>query len=459
MKKRIFSIVLISFIISVFFFVTSCREKDGPPGINKEELIDDALPVAQYMIAMLQSQEFGRLSNMWVQHLAGVSGNYSRLDKYEVNPDYLNHPWERIYFEAYIHLKTIFDYAPEFNATAHLGIAHILQAYLFSIATDVFGDIPYDEAAFYYQGGLPVYDDQEYVYERINNLILDGISLLESSISNNVQITDPEIDYMYEGDLNKWIKAAYVLRLRTTLKISNQDQNYNHTLSYLNEGVLFEGNNDNLYFPFDIHPDLPNPRYTFDSNIKQVRVGRRLVNLLRNNDDPRLPVFVTKNANQIYLGSGPGEANQAASYLGPGVASISAPVYFLTYSEQKFIKAEAYYRTGQIENAKNAYKEGVAASLQQFDVFDQEWFEENTNIEDISLEKIMNAKYIALFLNPESWADWRRTGYPVLSVAQGSFIGSQHPRRYPYPGRENQFNSDNMPQGVEITDRLWWDVP
>lgn len=446
-------------VLLMSLLLPACNRKEGTQGINREEAIEEALPVGQYMLSELHGVELTRLANIWTQHVAGVRGSYARLDQYDVDIDYLDESWERVFLYSNYHFDLVIRYASEINAYAYRGIARILQAYMFSITTDLFDDIPFEEAPLYFYAGRPKYDTQEEVYSGINDLILDGINDLHAAMSGNALIPGPDVDYFYQGDLDKWMKAANLLRLRTSHKISHHDGNYNHSLSVINEGGLLTGNQDNLFFPYNIHPDLPNPIYQFENNVRNVRVGKRIVDMLLAQNDPRLPAFVRRNTNQQYLGSGPGEHNLNASFLGPALASKTSPIYFLTYSEQKFLKAETYYKTGQPALAMQYFEEGIAASLDQFGVTNNNWLNNFINsIDELSLEDIMNAKYIAMFLNPESWADWRRNGYPELSLAENNVLDDQHPRRFPYPNIEYFDNADNVPENVSITDRVWWDV-
>ncbi|MCP4582983.1 MAG: SusD/RagB family nutrient-binding outer membrane lipoprotein, partial [candidate division Zixibacteria bacterium] len=53
------------------------------------------------------------------------------------------------------------------------------------------------------------------------------------------------------------------------------------------------------------------------------------------------------------------------------------------------------------------------------------------------LEAIMLEKYKALFMNPQSWNDWKRTGYPEIE----SSITLDIPRRFMYPADEENTNS------------------
>jgi hypothetical protein len=56
------------------------------------------------------------------------------------------------------------------------------------------------------------------------------------------------------------------------------------------------------------------------------------------------------------------------------------------------------------------------------------------------LEAIMEEKYVALFQNTEVWNDYRRTCYPNLTPAAGSFI----PARLVYGTDERRANA-NIP--------------
>ena len=58
-----------------------------------------------------------------------------------------------------------------------------------------------------------------------------------------------------------------------------------------------------------------------------------------------------------------------------------------------------------------------------------------------------------MFLQPESFADWRRTGIPQLTPSSGTNI----PRRYLYPTDEVNTNP-NTPTGVTLyTPKVFWD--
>lgn len=67
----------------------------------------------------------------------------------------------------------------------------------------------------------------------------------------------------------------------------------------------------------------------------------------------------------------------------------------------------------------------------------------------------------------ETWSNWRRSGYPVLTpvVYPNNATGGTIPRRFPYPSTEASSNPVNykaahgaVSGGDVLTSRVWWDV-
>ncbi len=67
----------------------------------------------------------------------------------------------------------------------------------------------------------------------------------------------------------------------------------------------------------------------------------------------------------------------------------------------------------------------------------------------------MKEKYIATFGTNQAYADYRRTGLPVLEMHPEGVIGAI-PTRYPYSQDEMNYNTENVPS-VTVSDKLWWD--
>jgi hypothetical protein len=80
----------------------------------------------------------------------------------------------------------------------------------------------------------------------------------------------------------------------------------------------------------------------------------------------------------------------------------------------------------------------------------------------------INSQYwVASFMDEnESFANWRRSGYPMLTpvVYPGNVTNGTIPRRFTYPQGEAATNSANynaavsgLSNGDKMTSRVWWD--
>jgi len=153
----------------------------------------------------------------------------------------------------------------------------------------------------------------------------------------------------------------------------------------------------------------------------------------------------------------------------------TGPVSILSYPESKFIEAEARLILNDADpQIQTSFESAVRASFAKVtstkDTFATTAKQEDYISREAQLtgtleekkEQVITQKYIALYLNPEVWTDYRRTGYPVLSPAVGGTSAinpnGQIPRRFPYPNSEVTLNP-NVPATTSDlqTPRLWWD--
>ena len=187
-----------------------------------------------------------------------------------------------------------------------------------------------------------------------------------------------------------------------------------------------------------------------------VRMGAPFVNMLAVNSDPRLPFLVAQDGNGDYTGSIIGSQNSEASKPGNYIAALSAPSVIMSYSELLFIEAECNFRLGNTAEAQADYEAAVAASVLRITgAANQAWLDANINGVSVTLSLIMIQKYISSVGTNQAYADYRRTGMPVIVVPPGANIPAM-PRRFPYAQDEITYNGDNVPT-VTISDKLWWD--
>lgn len=407
------------------------------------------LPTTQTGIAYVLGGDIGRFTGCFTQQFFGNNRQHLGIYNYTFKEDDISNAWNTMYAGPMVDLHYIITKAPDLQSPYYQGIAEVLMAFSLGMWTDLIGAIPYSEAFKGNENLTPKLDTQEEIYNSIQKLLDDAITHLQSTTSVFKPGAD---DFIYGGKTANWIKAAYTLKARFYLHIKDYDK----ALAALQNG--FTSNDDDMQVNFTDKETEANPLYQFDVQRGDISMGPALMNLMNNFNDPRRPFFANQDPNGGYSEESP---------LGPFYASISSPVPFITYVEAKFIEAECQFAKGNKTAAYNAYKEGILASMKKVGVSDNDaqtyWSQQSVDVgeNNLTLQNIIEQKYIACFFSPEVYTDWRRTGFPTLAPVKGNAI----PRRFPYPQSERLYNYDNVLkvapnfQNVDFifTDKLWWD--
>jgi hypothetical protein len=453
MKKVVISIILIAVLFS------SCEKWIDPdmnvdPNNPTDVSMAQLLAPAEANLAYIVGGELARWDCVWMQQIAGIQSQSAENDIYTIGESDVTNAWSwNLYSPGMISTKILMDKAVTTKSPHYGGVAKILMAYYLGVTTDQWGDIPYSDAL---KGSTlvlkPVYDTQEKIYTTILSLLDEALADLNSSSS--VFSPDAE-DLIYTGDLDKWKKTAYALKARFNLHLAKRNGNtaYTNALSAIDNS--FTSNADDFKFVFGSAYNNSNPIYKSEQERPAYySASATYMSMLSAANDPRTSVYFDGT-----VGSKPGEPNANAATIGIAYASATSPVYLISYAEIKFIEAEVRFKLNASDPlAVNAYNDGLKASLQREDVYgDGTWYNANKiTAGTISLQKIMNQKYLSSFLQIETWTDWRRTGFPALSLATGA-VTTEIPRRLPYPDDERLYNGTNMPSGLTITSRVWWD--
>jgi len=464
MKNKI-NILLILFA----FGLASCESWIDPdinvdPNQPTKVPVSLVLPSAQAGIAYSAGGELSRYTSYWVQHITGIANHAGRHETYATNEADVENLWKfYTYAGTLMDLRTMIDQAVEEGAPHYSGAGKVLMAYKLGVTTDMWGDVPYEDAFQGDAGNITAeYQTQEQIYGVLAGLLTDAITELGAAESATSPGSD---DLIFGGDLTKWIRTAYALRARFAIHLSkvNGSTAYADALAAIPNA--FASNDDNFSFQFGTAKVEEGPLFQYlDQREGYIGgVGKYLVDLLKNggDTDPRLAIYAKPKEDGTYEGFLPGATEAGESEIGDFFARKDAIVSFMTYAEVKFIEAEAHFQKASpdLDKAAAAYNAGVIASLAQVGATDTDW-EANNAAETagtITLDKIMKGKYLATFLQDETFSDWRRhTALFDLDLAAGAKT-TEIPRRFPYAQSEREYNVDNMPGGLTLTDRNWWD--
>ena len=452
------------------------------------------LPAATVSLAFANGNELGKAAALLMQYNAGVGGVSSAYDTWIFN-DFSSQWSNELYGQAMNNLGIIIQ-KTQLNSPVYSGIARLEFAYTASMATDLFGDVPYSQAA---QGidstsGFPKvekprFDAQKDIY--LGNSELGIISLLNVVRQGLAEISRPSLskpgsdDVVYKGDLTKWTKFGNSLLLKLALQVSNKapDTTRNVITDVLSKtfigsdagdgtgvsdfNVPWTVNNPNPYYLQDIGGSIPNTQM----------LSNRFLSLERSfKDSLRLSKMYTKPAATFvgYDNGSPFTAPALATrsvygtYVLGATRSGEAPIRLISAFRNYFILAEAMLRFGVAGDPNVYYQKGISAAmlstgLTATDVAN--YFAANPTIVTLSgtdqqkLQQIITQKYIASVGNAiESYNDYRRTGYPILTAPQQTFGDDPltFPQRFPYTSTEGSSNPNQPNPRPKTNTKVWW---
>ncbi|MEC3906678.1 SusD/RagB family nutrient-binding outer membrane lipoprotein [Tamlana sp. 2201CG12-4] len=295
-----------------------------------------------------------------------------------------------------------------FSAEAMLKIA---KAFLTLKITDLYGDIPFTEAAHGFVVGedqvlRPVYDDSKSIYLAC----LEDLKWASDNINttgDGTLLSFAGVDSYYGGDLLKWEKLANTLRLRYALRISEKEAAIaDEIISEILGGgkPVIEGTSstsEDFYYNRISADDRSWLQPAFRAaGSNGVRLGENIWNFMSDSDaqdgsgifDPRLYIYFEPNKDDlwipvtqdfdavdpvddadIYHGSRANDyhnerhLNHYAAINTNFVFSRTNRVPVVTSSEAYFLKAEAYARgigvAKDMTLAEENYYNGIRASV------------------------------------------------------------------------------------------------
>jgi hypothetical protein len=435
-------------ILLAMAFSCQLEELNVNPNDPVDVPMEVLLPPVQQSVANILSGDGALISSIHAQHLIGYEALVQPLDRYVIDNNFFMRPvWQDLYVTAMPTLKIITEKAEATDSPHYGGIAKVLQALMLGTATDWWGDIPYSEA---FQGVAelePVFDDQEALYQTIFQLLDEAIVDLENPES---LLTPGDVDLFYAGDTEKWVKAAHSLKARYLLHTWKRDATVlPKVLDALADGISDPG--EDLAYTFNQQEF--NPWYQYLQSTPNIRVDENFRDAM--DDDPRENLLI----DFVF-----GEA-----YPGPAIAEQFIPLNILSFAECKLIEAEVLVRLEQ-SGAQEALNQAIQTHMDQVGqgAIDQGEVDNylankgqlSGDLEE-DLHTILREKWIVLFLNPEAWTEYRRTGYPDLPPNENGMNpqnpNGEIPRRFPYPLNEFLYNSNTPDPLPNLQDRFWWD--
>ena len=450
-----------------------------------------------------------------------IGGSMQQFATYKEVPaagdKYFNDGYSKSYFsDAYPTAvneiqEVLLSVAESPEAVNKYAVARIWRAYIFHHLTDLYGDIPYTEAA---KGTLenlytPKYDEQSFIYTDMLTELEEAAAALDPTLE-----TFGNADLIYGGSVDQWKKFAYSLMLRLGMRLTEVDEAAAQSWveKAIAGGVMLDdsevaaidyvdGSQVDSRNPIAwalMRGDYLDPQN--EDNVEGGKLAKTFIDHLKDTGDPRLNVisvlwvqsptgeYVADTATALQQGMPNAAFNSKpadfAAYSEPNPATVlkyDAPLLVLTNAEVHLLLAEAAIRGWYAGDATAAYEAGVRAGMRQWSRFGSGGEITASRIDayvsthpfnaagtfEEKMEQIQTQKWVTLFLDEyEIFANWRRTGYPDLVPTNypGNLTGGRIPTRFVIPDSEETINGPNFLEAVTrqgegnlLTSKVWWD--
>jgi hypothetical protein len=502
--KNIFKIAgALTLAISIYSCSDSYFDVNTPSNAvpqDKVAMKDVLSPCIQYTM----NAQFNAASNIALvdQHITTIVQDRQGIDNQYLAT--LDGYWRIVYTQALPNIKVLEDKAIASNSSHYLGIAKVLKAINLGTTTDLYGDIPYSESLLGTAALYPKYDSQEVIYTEIIKLLDESIALF--SVPNTSTFAPAGEDLIYGGKIANWTKAAYTFKARFQLhlsKVNGATTTANAVLASLSKGFISNADDFQLkYNSVNINPWYATQVGLFTGNVFYA-ISNHFISYMNGGAvypfttvamDPRLPLLVdmrTYNSSGVtgtqpvlpagYIGTTNGTGSSSSAKIGTQFfySKIDAPLLYLSFSEAKFMEAEAQFllaggtttSTGSNAAAYAAYLAGIGANMDKIAV---PTVDKNAYLADASIAKgaaalqlkdIMRQKFIALFLNPETFTDYRRYDFSTnafknltIPVNTDPVNGGKWMRRIVYSTNERSANAANYSANFKpMITAVWWD--
>ena len=406
------------------------------PNAVPEASLDQLFIGVQVNTFFIGTGGLSRLSAIWTQQMAGTDRQFISFGNYQVGENDFDDEMDALYTGGgLIDLRRAITLAEEAGRNPYAGILKIHEAFMVGTVASYYGDIPYTEAGSA-DIATPAVDDQAAIYASLQALLDEAIAQL-----GGAGLGPGDVDLSFGGDVAAWAAVANTLKARYYMHWAEVDAaNYASAITAAGSGIQTADGNWNAQFSTAATEN--NLWYQFERDRSgYVSSGDFLVPLLISNDgtaDPRVGIYFDDAPTPVARTS-------TLSPTGYGAADFDQPM--VTCAENYFIIAEAQYALTAEAAAITAAQNALACEEDRLGV---DLSAQQTYVATLSgaalLAEIMEEKYIAQFLNPDAFNDYKRACLPALPGA------TNMPGRVYYSINERQANPNLAPPGQDPND-------
>ena len=458
---------LIAINLIMLFLFTSCSNAFDDNDIqNNPNAVTDVdvktlLSGTMLGVAFLHEDTDVRIASMWAGEINGLARAHLGFSQYIVSTQTFS--WNNLY-PVGNQARLIQIKADALGDKWTKGVGQVLEALVIAKATALYGDVPYSQAFDREKFPNPIFDKQVDVYAALQ-ITLDKAIV---NLSEPTGLAFGGNDFIYQGNVTKWIALANTLKARLYLHTKN------YPLAIASAALGIQNIAADALIPHGTSQGQnTNQNYDF------FRISRA--------GDTGFEGSYLKTLMQSRINSTNTKTNETALYNHYVKVGITAPASqdpnttdgaftadashpILTFYENQLIIAESQARVGNLNEALTALN-NVRSTLatgylnaktfssvnRKYDAYVLEDFTISglanpTNLasnQRALLYEIISQRYIIFLMQYEAFNDYRRlaSASPVVQLPITLSVGIVKPQRFIYPQQEINTNP-NVPQPV-----------
>lgn len=489
MKNLFNSILLFLFIALV---LTSCTKDFAKYNLNPDAItsVDPGALLSDALVNTSSVDMFPRTAYCHAFMQFGYANDWAG-NAYVATDDVSQRYWNNFYRPALNDLEYVVPVLKtRTDMQSTYAAARIWRVFIYQKLTDYYGDIPYSQAGKALSDKIftPVYDPQQKIYADFVNELRESITLLTNNSSQKVSG-----DQFYSGNAAQWKKLAASMLLKIGMRLIKIDPTQAATLAKeaIADGVM----TSNADMPVLLHNSATANGFNFTLNDGQNHffLHKTLVTEMKVAGDPRLAIYGAVYDTFVANGGTP-QSSDTTKFIGYSFKASDpapntrvsydvfgqkdTPFFDFAYAEVEFLTAEAIVRGYITGSAADHYAAGITGHMQSLSKLSGNPVITNAQINaylaknplpatsEAQIAKINTEFWVAGFVfdADEVWANWRRTGYPVLTPNPGT--SGVIPRKIPYPQSEFTLNNANVTAALanyggtndfNSKARVWWD--
>lgn len=379
-NRLLFGAVALAALSCTGNFETYNRNPDQPSTIDRDvwnyikSMQYNVIPTVKNQYQIVENVSGGAYGRYFAYAKSTDAGwNTGMFAFYRIANDWANPPYEVPMTNIYSNWRAIKAELEEPEDDYRMALAQIIRVAAMQRVTDIQGPIPYRTMENNDDLTAP-YQSQEAVYGFMLEDLDHAVNVLETYITlagTDVVAEAASADYVYNGNLAKWIRFANSLKLRLAMRISNVSPDAER---YAEEAVahpygVIESNADNASLDVSQTNDQ-NPLRWLVEDYSDVHAAAEIVTYMKSFDDPRLSKYFNPAVRDSeYHGSRVGaySSSQWKDYYSLPKTNALDRLMWMNAAEVAFLKAEMAVNGWDVTgDAKTLYEEGIRLSFEQY---------------------------------------------------------------------------------------------